>query len=736
MTILLYDKVKEKIREYKENDVMDELYYLRARLPTNKEIKDNILTQIKKDISKVYNKLPLYNIYSDNLYLINDINVYNRVVYNNYRFPSKEYIEITKKKYKELEKNIDNYSGDVLILKKRKLKKYKVSIEFMENFDLEELYKTYIKVFYEYSPEVGKKITLCEKPSFATYFKHITPYYTKNEIINLSLNMGLKKTNDLDELCKKVRINDLSHKILLKHHNYIIESKKVGLIFYYTIHGSYYINQYLRSNKNQNNIYLDKIINEMCQLISDAPAFDKDYILYRFIFNDNHLQNLEIGDIFMDEGFTSTTRDPFYNNEEQKFGYILIKIKIPKNIKGIGLCIETLSFFPNEQEIILPPKTLLRLDKKDEDFEYYHTNQEFKKKVITKYEFTLIEPGKLVIPAKKIIESIQTINFFNLDKTNGDLNDIISNFNNNYVNENKQVNIQIGDKIFTSICEYYDGTKVYSPFYALKISNGYSIYCFHENNILFFMEIGLNNNYPELHVDFYVRFSPSNRRDIITDEEYLNFMASVGNYFGIPYSIIYAEYLSCDKYQEINKKYINNKRIIQDGGVEILGDVNKEEYGNILGGNYCLDFIDYLKSNKKRYEDVKVLNMELKPKFDYLLLNKLEKIDPFKILDGEDKDEIYIIYNKIYRTEQPKNKLNIKDFYIWLIDNKCYLADTFEKKMVRFYGKDNPFEYSYYILNNTQYLYNRNLIGYLPKYFSNYAINIRRFNIDADRYRI
>jgi hypothetical protein len=37
-----------------------------------------------------------------------------------------------------------------------------------------------------------------------------------------------------------------------------------------------------------------------------------------------------------------------------------VRIKIPKNIKGVGLCIESYSNFPDEQEIILNPLTKLK----------------------------------------------------------------------------------------------------------------------------------------------------------------------------------------------------------------------------------------------------------------------------------------------------------------------------------------------------------------------------------------
>ena len=107
----------------------------------------------------------------------------------------------------------------------------------------------------------------------------------------------------------------------------------MGLVQYYTVQGSFFMNQYLRQMTRYpwENDYLEQIIDSMWRLVLRSPAFDKDYILYRFVSSDSYLSELNIGDIFQDYGFTSTTRDPFYRTDLYKFGFILIKIRIPKN---------------------------------------------------------------------------------------------------------------------------------------------------------------------------------------------------------------------------------------------------------------------------------------------------------------------------------------------------------------------------------------------------------------------
>ena len=82
------------------------------------------------------------------------------------------------------------------------------------------------------------------------------------------------------------------------------------------------------------------------RLIPYSPPLENDYNLYRFIGDDNFLHDLKEGDTLLDKGFVSSTRDPFYSpGLTGIFGLILLKIKLPKDKKGIGLFIENFSLF-------------------------------------------------------------------------------------------------------------------------------------------------------------------------------------------------------------------------------------------------------------------------------------------------------------------------------------------------------------------------------------------------------
>ncbi len=156
------------------------------------------------------------------------------------------------------------------------------------------------------------------------------------------------------------------------------------------------MNNYLRnlSEKEIQNNVIDRNILDMWNIIRTAPAFDKSYIVYRFIQDDSFLSHLNVNDIFIDPGFVSTTRDPFYRSSVYKFGFILIKIKLPENMMGIGLSVESFSHFPKEEEIILPPYSKLKLVSKNLDCAYYHIDSAFQKNVVRRYEFEYIKPEK------------------------------------------------------------------------------------------------------------------------------------------------------------------------------------------------------------------------------------------------------------------------------------------------------------------------------------------------------
>ena len=737
---LLYYKDDNIIKKTKFDDVLDNLYEQKAQLPTEEHINNylktgkdtkikeylksktpsEIIQDIKVSISKINNKVPLYDEYTKNLYLISKENVYKRVVREYYRFPDKSLITILVDKkdelsplVKNLEKTNSNKSKNLSELSsihygelhknirlQREYRKLKLMLEFLNSFNNEILYDTYVRVFYAFANEVGKDITVCIRRSFLPHYDHIKPYYTRSELINLALNMEIIKPSDkyydeeeVMELCKKVRKNDISSDTIMKHQEYIANENKIGIIQYYSLQGSFFINQYLRNlvSYEYKNELLETNIRSMWELTYNTPAFDKSYTLYRFIQDDSYLKHLKIGDIFTDPSFISTTRDPFYRPDMYKFGFILIKIKIPKNEKGVGLCIEPYSNFPEEEEIILNPLSKLRLEKKDENALYYHTDQMYASEIKTRYEFSYVGKEKISFVDRPLLKSKdEPIDFLTLPVPDVfTVYEKIKQFIDECTNDIYQFKTKIGNNVYDLIIEWYDSTNAYKKFYAATTNNGFSIYTIMNNHISFLIEFGEEDNETYMYINYYFRYSLSNRSEYISDIDFMDFICKVAYYFRIEKIVLYSEYASCDTSEEF--KNIKHYR---------------------LGGNFCIDFYKYLKNKEKRFN--KIDSTELKPQFSFYELDRLRTINPDKILKKEDRDEVYQIYTKTYIPHTKKDNHNLADFYIWIVENQCVNLDLLLDKMSRLYNTNNPFDNDYYIINPMRYLYNKELIEEIP----------------------
>jgi hypothetical protein len=756
--LFLLEKNKDKIVVYSNtskthniNNLIDDLYELKVRVPypeeilknlNNKEINEyftkNIATiqeklkQIKSNISRLDYKIPLFDMLSQNMYIINKINVYIRVTNFNYRLPDVYLIEYAKDKIKDLQENIKENKYDKLTLPiiNRTIKKLTMMLEFLENYDLDQLNKTYIYVFYENN---AKKIyTTCAKPSYISGYEHIHPYYTRNEIVGLALNSGMKikqeklTDKDYENLCKNIRDNDIDADTILEHQKYIVKEKKVGLIHYYSLFGSSIINRYLRNMffHDYKDDYLLSLISDMYDLVSNSPNFDKNYILYRFITNDYFLQKYNIGDIYIENGFMSTTRDPFYNTKKYNFGDILMKIRIPKNKKGCGICIETLSMFPNEEEILMTPGSKFKLlDKKEEKY-FYQFDDKFEAKTRTTYEFEYI--GHL---EKEFIYKIdkniytgeyKTINFLELEnKKTYTLLEKISYFLEYEKGIFEHFRVKIGDKYFNIMVDRFDSTGTYASFFSLFTNDGYMMYCFYEGHILFFIEFAEFKNVRQMRVNYFNKYIPIRKLEIMSDNDFILFLSSVAHYFEISEITLYGDHITCD----IQKDKQENDDKIQ-----------------IYGGTYPLDIYEYLKYGKVRFNDDKILQTEIIPLFEYNDIDRMKKIKPIDFLTKED-GMIYQIYEKVYL--ELKQKDNASNYFIWLAENRCEqdLINLYINKLDKIYGSSNknPFKNMQYKIDAQAYLYNRNIIATYPEYITtndDYArrIHYKTYSKDIDIY--
>ncbi|BCS82961.1 hypothetical protein QLL95_gp1162 [Cotonvirus japonicus] len=653
------------------------------------KLNDNYLDDLRREISEYENRVPLYDITSGHIFLIDQKNVYPDIYFFNYRFIDDEF-------YKNLLslKNPNNVVQE--------------NIRILSHYNFSILYITYMKLFYN-SFVINSYITNCQRPSFASGMEHIQPYYTINELYYLAYdwNLTTKTTLNDDEIrkfCSQISKFDISAKTLLDHQIYIYDSKAIGLVKHYSLFGSYYMNSYLRKYKcclpnfevNKNairNIYLENQIEIMIRLIKNAPEFTKSYTVYRFVESDNYLQHLNVGDIYQDASFMSTTRNPFYYKENYAFGYILIKITLPKNIKGIGLCIESYSNFPNEEEIVLPPTSKYKLVSYNDKTDVAHFQNIFGIEAQKKYEFEWVgndyvgKPDSVVsidipgayIPETPIINLSDLLHDENIKYL--EMSDRLKYFRDTFVNVNNQFGCVIGNNEYIFNMESYDATSVYKPFFYYERSDGIMVTTSNPKygNINILMELG-----SEIHVNYYFKYSVTDP-SIVVDlnrPEWIEWLSLFAYAIGSKTVVIHSNYvLKYNKNDSVRQKQLQTRY------------------------TFSQNIYQYLKSGIKMF-----VFDEISPKFDYSRLDFLFGYSVNDVIKSTDK-------NELYRVTQSSGKTNMGDLYLYIVENFPKLISTIEEKMdvVYDYNDDiNPFKNISYILNPWTYLLDKSFINYIP----------------------
>jgi hypothetical protein len=535
----------------------------------------------------------MYDIYSQKIYPINKKNLHYRLIESHYRFVNEEIYQWITNLY---EKSLN--------------KKFKYNIDVMTNYDIPILIETSYKSLYKYSPMLGLLVSICKRNSFHPFIYHLKPYYTKLELIKLGQNMNIietKKKYDLEYLidqdthykvCKTVSKNDVSFEEIRKHHEYILNTNIISWICFYSFTGSFLFNRYLRNlnvtairgqTKNkQTNYPLVPIFYEgllqIVKIMEDAPELSNDYDIYRFIWDDSFIMGLREGDIFIDKGFVSATRDPFYSpGLNGNFGLILLKIHLPKNKKGLGLFIENYSLFPKEEEFLLGPYSKLKLISKNENFKYFHTNSEFEKLINRKYEFELVEVDYKTFYIENPVINISnnTENYYQIELIiiNGiDRIELIKKFINAYSNNN-QIHLKLGSEKYSFIFQWFDSTESssYKRFYYNKIKDGI-LFSLVDSNGYPYLNIELGK---EMVVNYLNKIFLGNGKEL--DNNVLDLIYNFGKIFYYKNAKIFHEFKSFDNYK-------NN----YDQSIQIF--LNMNLYNNSIY-SYLTKGIKYLEFN-------------------------------------------------------------------------------------------------------------------------------------------
>ena len=241
--------------------IISQLLIMKINLEMIQKIFNREIELKKKEdkiaLSNYSEYIPMYDIYSDMIYPINSLKIYYRLVTCHYRFITDEV-----KQWIENKMNKEGISDE-------KKQYYSDILKIINNYDLEHLEKTSYNTLYRYSPDFGLSISICKRNSFHPYATHLTPYYTKNELIKLGMNnMIINKVEPANlvdkklhyEICKKVSKNDISFETISDHMKQIINNNCINWTVFYSMTGSYIFNNILRHHQKMNQYMYDGLL--------------------------------------------------------------------------------------------------------------------------------------------------------------------------------------------------------------------------------------------------------------------------------------------------------------------------------------------------------------------------------------------------------------------------------------------------------------------------------------------
>lgn len=733
MEILLYFPNTKDIKIIKDN-IIDELYYNLAIIPSIEQIKkikklntkeaSILIDNYKKYISSINYKLPLFDYRTKNIILVDNNNIYNKVIYDYLRFPDDKIIDLLNNTINQFKK-LSNKTDWI----EQYIEKLNKNLNFLNNYDINILKKTYLDTFLNTNPNT-KELTNCIRPSYLPYQKYQSPYYNKSELISMACNLEIIKNekkpwnyseSELCNICNQLSKYEINTKTLIYNQLYILYNNAKSYIQYYTLFGSYYINTYLRNKNYIKDTELDKHIDNFFQLMKKAPPIDSNYEVYRFIDNDEYLSHLNKNDIFIEDSFISTTRDPFYSSKSNVFGFILIKIKLPKNIEGISLLIETYSNYQYEQEILLMPGRL-KLIYIDNEFKYYHWNKLDENKIIKKYVFEYIEPLKYNIDfyTSKYLNTniiIPEIDFYKINYEGITINEKVLNFFNTLIKINLRRTFysKIGNKKYQFYAYYLIQNKIYSKYFFLQRDEpnnknlGDEIYLTIQNinngNIELFIEI---RNI--ISVNYYFRYAGVANH--FNQNDLLHFLAGLAKALEINTIIIHGDYSS---YINIVENILIESKDNLFENFSTIQNIDNPDM-NILNlytadiNTYCIDLINYIFNNKKYYYN----NDFIDRKIPYHMIDSLDNI---KFIHLYDKYKNYIDnIDPIYRIYRKNDKdISLLELYKIIHINYPYLIPKYQNLIYLSFPKNVIYPWHfYYIFKPFDYLFSNNIIKYIP----------------------
>lgn len=693
---LYFPKLKKKKR-VADSDVLHAMYFDLAIVPP--KAKD--AAQTRQHISSLGHHMPLFDIKSKNIYLIERANVYNRVVFDHYRFLSDDIVDLLRRSYGAL--------APVDVFAKRFKEKLQKNIQFIANFDLDRLRRTFFDAFMDTNPST-QELTTCVRRSYLPQQTFQQPYYTKQELVHLARNMGLIGDADeyQDSLCDRVTANDISATVLLHHQLYIQGNNAKQLVQFYSAFGSAYINGYMRDERPALDPVIEHQIADLLALIGKSPGFDKEYIVYRLVESDEYLQHLDVGDVYAEPSFISTSRNPFYNPDTNAFGLILLKIHLPKNILGVGVCLESYSHFPREQEILLPPGRLKLLNA-SKQFEYHHPDPKARAQIVKKYEFSYLQPsGK---PKNELDGQPNDVpvhvDFSTLALHGETTRDKILVFLHTTTRLNRKhvFTTSIGGRDFDVECNMLPENPTYRKFFFLQKEKdvsakyGSEVFMIVRDRATSAMQMivevrhVVSINYYNRHCDYAAD---------IDDADMLHFVADLCKAFQVPEAVIHGRYAS---YMDLVKKELGD---LYSKPVPNLGDYDTDiKLLRLYAADttmFSIDAMEYLQHRRKRFNQ----GQHVSPNIPYSRFNALRDQKAVDAIDAADHDDMAAILT----TWKPD--ASVAEYYVYIHQHHPYHVQSLQQKLTMRLNIPADLWHVHYTFKPFEYLHALGEIDYVP----------------------
>lgn len=626
-------------------------------------------------LSRYRDQVPLYDRRRDQIWPVHWENVYQRVFEDDYRFLHPESLRLLE--------------GD--------------NLRIASWYDPDLLQHTYYQVFYS-SAVRDRHITYCRRPSYYPGVQHISPYYSVDELLYMAYDWNLisSETEDhldetrIAEICPLISAHDIPAETLIAHQLYIYQQDAIGLVQYYSLFGSYYIGQYLRRTDaclrerdcdTPRNLVLEGQIERALAVVYGAPPLTREHTVYRFVNTDSFWYGLQPGDTWTENSFTSTTRNPFYYQDACPFGKILSRIRLPAGVRGVGLCIEAYSNFPWEEEVILAPTNIYRLERVTTDVQNTEYHRAFRLQVVKKYDWVwvgrqeqtpVLHTRHLRIPETPLVNPEDLLRG---DWQQRPLATRLSAFTRQWTDVNGQFRIYLSGRERVLSLASYNSAGVYAPYFWYSREDGVMITGVNREHghINLLLEVG-----PDLHLNYYARHSVSDSGEVIdldhtSSLRTLACLAAVLGcrhvYYHSDYQLTYTPHSQSDPADQIIRTRYTTPAVT----------------------------LRYLRSGEKTLD-----YREVTPGFDYYQLDILGAVNPGDYLSETDRDPLWGLWRQ-------HEWGSVREMWLWVVEHRPDLRRPLEDHLTTLYGpEDNPWTHLYHRLDPWALLVDAALVSAAP----------------------